>query len=92
LAALAAISLVAAEALFRVRPWFYRASLGLVAAICSAVLALCVWSGLGVVVALELIAVLLLFFVPILFYVRGEARSMGARPARRPRSVPGRVP
>jgi hypothetical protein len=92
LAALAAISLVAAEALFRVRPWCYHASLCLAAAICSSVLALCVRLGLGSVVAVELIGVLLLFFIPILLYVRGEARLMAPRPARRPHPVPRHVP
>jgi len=93
-AGLAAISLVAAEALIRMRPWFYRASCWLVAAMCALIITFCVgYEGVnGVLVAFMILFLLMSFLVPILFYVRDEARLMAARPARRPRPVPGHVP
>jgi Mn2+/Fe2+ NRAMP family transporter len=91
-AGLAAISLVAAEALARMRPWFYRASFWLVASICALIITFCVGYGgvVGVGAALMILFLLLAFLVPLLFYLRDEARSMGTLPARR--AVPGRIP
>jgi hypothetical protein len=94
LALVGAISLVAAEALICLRPWFYRASFWLVASFCAMIVAMCVGLGgaEGIGMALTIIALLLAFLIPILFYVRDEARLMAARPARRPHPVPRRVP
>lgn len=94
LAGLAAMSLVAAEALVRMRPWFYRASFWLVVAMCVLIITFCVaYEGVnGVLVAFMILFLLMSFLVPILFYVRDEARLMAPRPARRPPPVPRRVP
>jgi hypothetical protein len=98
-AAVAALAFAAAEALIRVRPWFYRALVWLVAACCVAAVAAFTAAigqeGLVIGLVVLLFAATLIF--PLLAYVRSERTKLArpappARPARPPWPVPGRTP
>ena len=92
---LAGFCFIAAEALIRARPWFFRASVVLVAAYCLAVLVLCTLAAgvaqglLATILAMILSSVII---IPVLAYVHGEKQRLSGRthvPARRPWPVPG---
>ncbi|HSU13866.1 hypothetical protein [Longimicrobium sp.] len=96
-AAIAVLAFVASEALIWLRPWFYRASLALVAGLCGVILLVgtALGRGSGLLIAVTLMGVMLAFCIPILYYVHDEARSQGmlpARPTPRRRPLPGRSP
>lgn len=98
-AALAVASLVAAEALVRVRPWFYRASLGLSLTWCLVVTCgtFACFGMAGIAPAMVNIGVSLLFLLPVMVYVRDEwdrvrRGAPRARAPRRPRPVALPVP
>lgn len=95
---LAVLSFVAAEALIRARPWFFRASVALVAAYCVNVLVVCV-AAAGVAAGILAAVVVMVFssviLGPLLAYLHGERRRLGAPPhvpAHRPWPVPGMRP
>jgi hypothetical protein len=89
---------VAAEALVRVRPWFYRASLGLSLTWCLVVTCgtFASFGMAGIAPAMVNIGVSLMFLLPVMVYLRDEwetlrraARRVPAAP--RPWPVPGRL-
>jgi hypothetical protein len=97
-AALAAASLVAAEALVRVRPWFYHASLGLSLTwnLVGASGTIASFGLAGIVPALVFIGISLVFLLPVMVYIRDEwdrLRLVATRVATPPRAwpVPGRA-
>jgi hypothetical protein len=98
-AALAAASLIAAEALVRVRPWFYRASLGLSVTWCVVVTcgAIAFLGLAGIPTAMVVIAFSLIVLLPVMVYIRDEWDRMRRAAMRvpappRPWPVPGRIP
>ena len=95
---LAGFCFVAAEALIRARPWFFRASVALAAAYCAAVLTLCiVAAGIrpGVLAAGVVMIFSSVIIIPILAYLHGERQRLSGGPpvrVQRPWPVPGRTP
>ncbi|HEX8242768.1 MAG TPA: hypothetical protein VF541_04720 [Longimicrobium sp.] len=77
-AGVAAFAFTAAEALIRVRPWFYRASVGLVAACCAAVLAAFTASigTEGFIIGLVVLLFSATVIFPLLAYVRWERNRL----------------
>lgn len=89
---LACLSAVAAEALWRARPWAYRASLALALAYAAAVtlLTLGVYglNGLPATVGILLFSACVL--LPIVMYVRDRTAWLFGPPRRQPRPAPAR--
>ena len=77
-AGVAAFAFAAAEALIRVRPWFYHASVGLAAACCTAVLAAFTASTgtAGFVIGLVVLLFSAIVIFPLLAYVRWERNRL----------------
>ncbi len=94
--ALAAAFLLAAEAMIRVRPWFYRACKALVWVYCAIVMA-AMFAEMGFT-GLFAGAVVLFFSMPVILpflaYVRGRWQAMPAPapPVLPVRAVPGHLP
>lgn len=88
-ALLACLSAVAAEALWRARPWAYRASLALAVAYAAAVTLLCLGTdGLdGLMTAFWILLFSAWVVVPIVVYVRGHSTRLFGTP-RPPSPVP----
>jgi hypothetical protein len=92
---LAVFAFVAAEALIRARPWFFRASVALVAAYCTTVLVLCILAAgvaPGILATMLVMVLSSVIIIPILAYLHGEEERLCAGravPARRPWPVPG---
>lgn len=95
---LAGFSFIAAEALIRARPWFFRASLALVAAYALTVLVLCILAAgvaPGILATLMVMVFSSVIIIPILAYVQGEQQRLGGGshvPVQRPWPVPGQFP
>jgi hypothetical protein len=94
---LAAFSFIAAEALIRARPWFFRASVALVAAYGATVLALCILAmgvGPGIVGTMQVMILSCVIIIPGLAYLHAEKQRLSGPPGpvRRPWPVPGMRP
>ncbi|HEX8903768.1 MAG TPA: hypothetical protein VF771_02860 [Longimicrobiaceae bacterium] len=83
-ALLAVLSLVAAEALLRVRPWFHRASQALALAWCAVIMVACDGVG-GVLPSLVVLMLTAMVLLPLLEYVGYEWRSTVGPQTRAPR-------
>jgi peptidoglycan/LPS O-acetylase OafA/YrhL len=89
-ALLAGLSAVATEALWRARPWVWRASLTLALAYAAAVLV--AFSADSMSSIMDGVAVLLVsatVVVPLLAHVRRRAKAMWPKPPPRPAARPG---
>lgn len=95
-AVLAALSAVVVEALWRVRPWAWRASVALAVAYAAAVVAVFCTMHDGAGVAIPVLLASLVVVGPILAYVRDRSRALWPRtppragaPVPRPRPPAG---
>ncbi|MBV9108325.1 MAG: hypothetical protein JO306_02835 [Gemmatimonadetes bacterium] len=95
---LAGFCFIAAEALVRARPWFFRASVALVGAYALTVLVLCILTAgvaPGILATIMVMVFSSVIIIPILAYVLGEKQRLSGRthvPVHRPWPVPGQFP
>jgi hypothetical protein len=93
-ALLAVLSAVAAEALWRARPWAWRASRTLAVAYVTVVIVPCLMYGLyGLMVAFPVLLFSAVVLVPLLMYIRDRSAQLFGTPRiRRPTPIPSAPP
>jgi len=80
-ALLAVLSAVAAEALWRARPWAWRASRTLALAYAAAVLVPCLMAGMtGLLIGFGILACSAIVVVPLLMYIRDRSAQLFGTP------------